>query len=484
MREFLSTLLALHWHSLLGWVWLATGIYLAGRIVWQRRSPAATLAWIMALCLIPPVGLVLYHFVGPQRVKRQKLRRMKSQALLAASNDLEALYARDASPPAWAMQHSALIEHCCGIPLSSCERVDLLDGGAATLDAIVEAVSRSESHIHLEYYIFEPDHAGLKLASALCHKARQGVNVRLLVDGVGSANLLLRQGRALRRMLADAGVELGVFHPTRLYGLLPLVNLRTHRKLVICDGRVGFTGGINVTDEEDDRLFPDSAYRDTHVRLEGAAVRWLQYTFLQDWIYATGRHEFAPHIVPLHAPGPHAVHVATSGPDSEGQAIHHSMVHAISIAQHRILLTTPYFVPTEPAWFALINAARRGVEVRIMVPRHSDSHLVTAAARSYYPSLLEAGVHIFEYQGRMLHAKTLVVDRGYAMVGSANFDNRSLLLNFEIALALYSESLNGQLARMFTRDLARCRPISGEEAAEPWFRQLPVAVARLLSPLL
>ena len=119
-----------------------------------------------------------------------------------------------------------------------------------------------------------------------------------------------------------------------------------------------------------------------------------------------------------------------------------------------------------------------------MVPRHSDSHLVTAAARSYYPSLLEAGVHIFEYQGRMLHAKTLVVDRGYAMVGSANFDNRSLLLNFEIALALYSESLNGQLARMFTRDLARCRPISGEEAAEPWFRQLPVAVARLLSPLL
>ena len=262
------------------------------------------------------------------------------------------------------------------------------------------------------------------------------------------------------------------------------MNLRTHRKIVVVDGSIGFTGGINITDEENEELFPDVAYRDTHLRMEGAGVRWLQYVFMQDWVYASGKHRFEPEVLAPHAPGPYAVHVVASGPDSDGQSIHQSMLHAISIAEQRILLTTPYFVPTEPTFFALMNAALRGVNVQILVPRRSDSWLVTVAARSYFGVLRGAGVKIFEYQGNMLHAKTLVVDDNYSMVGTANFDNRSFLLNFEIAVALFSPELNRQLAEDFVHDLGKARLVTFNPRSIRWYYHLPASFARLLSPLL
>lgn len=478
------TPLLLHWKALLGWLWLLTGIYLAIRIVWQQRSPVATLAWILALCFIPPIGLVLYHFVGPQRIKRQNLRRTRSRALLASSSDLDKLLENHPYPPVWAMQHSALIEASCGIPVSSCHDMRLLPGGSATLDALMEAIRQAHSHIHLEYYIFDPDHTGETVLQALMAKAREGVKVRLLVDGVGSSALLGARGAALRKAFAASGAELGVFHPARLARLRPLVNLRSHRKILVVDGHIGFTGGINITDDENERIHPDTAYRDTHLRLEGAAVRWLQYVFMQDWVYATGRHQFERDVLTEAPAGDHVVHVASSGPDSDGQAIHHAMVHAINTAKKRILLATPYFVPTEPAWFALMNAARRGVKVQIMVPQRSDSWLVTVAARSYHEDLRKAGASIFEYQARMLHAKTLVMDDSYSLIGTANFDNRSLLLNFEIAVAIYSPDLNRQLTGMFEQDLRHCRLVEANPRDTRWYSRLPNAFARLLSPLL
>ncbi|MEZ7829213.1 MAG: cardiolipin synthase [Brachymonas denitrificans] len=476
--------LMLHWKSLLGWVWLLTGIYLAIRIVWQQRSPAATLAWILALCLIPPVGLVLYHFVGPRRIQRQSLRRMRSRALLASETDLEALRANNPHPPVWATQHSRLIEASSGIPAASCSKVERLLGGAATLRSILQAVQCACQHIHLEYYIFEPDQTGQRLLAALTERARQGVKVRLLVDGVGSSALLGWRGRTMLQAYRQAGGEFAIFHPARLDRWRPLVNLRTHRKIVVVDGSIGFTGGINITDEENEELFPDVAYRDTHLRMEGAGVRWLQYVFMQDWVYASGKHRFEPEVLAPHAPGPYAVHVVASGPDSDGQSIHQSMLHAISIAEQRILLTTPYFVPTEPTFFALMNAALRGVNVQILVPRRSDSWLVTVAARSYFGVLRGAGVKIFEYQGNMLHAKTLVVDDNYSMVGTANFDNRSFLLNFEIAVALFSPELNRQLAEDFVHDLGKARLVTFNPRSIRWYYHLPASFARLLSPLL
>ena len=480
--------LSLHWRGALGWIWLITGIYLAIRIILQRRAPAATLAWIMALCLMPPVGLLIHHFFGPRKIKRQSMRRLHGQTLLRAHNDLSALKLNPLSPPTAALQHSQLIQASCGLPPSSCESIELINGGGATLDALLQAIAQARCHVHLEYYIYDPDQTGTQLTHALIEALQRGVKVRLLVDAIGSAAFLGRRGKALRGQFAAAGGELAVFHPAWLDRWRLLVNLRTHRKIVVCDGAVGFTGGINISDTENEHLFPSTAYRDTHMRLQGAAVRWLQYVFLHDWVYASGKHDFEEEILGCAQPGPYAVQIVASGPDGSGQAIHHSMVHAINIAQHRIWLTTPYFVPTEPALFALKNAALRGVEVIVLVPKRSDSFWVTMAARSYFEPLRQAGAQVYEYVGTMLHAKTLVVDDNYSLVGTANFDNRSFLLNFELAVALYSPSLTKQLADMFEQDLKKAqkaRPAGGKTV---WYKKMAVSLceslARLLSPLL
>lgn len=474
-----------HWRGILGWIWLVAGVHLAIHITLQRRSPAATLAWIMGLCLISPIGLIVYRFFGPQKVQRQSLRRLRSQARLREHCDMRPMVVDELQLPVWASSHSHMIEASCGIPPSSCSAVDVISGGDAALQAIVRQIGLAKHHVHLEYYIFEPDQSGRQLMDALLAALQRGVKVRLLVDDVGSARLMGRAGKALREQLLAAGGQLAAFHPTHFNLFLrPMLNLRTHRKIVVCDGCVGFTGGINITDDENERLFPQTAYRDTHLRLEGEAVRWLQYVFLENWAYASGEHKFEPAVFKTASAGEHAVHIVASGPDSSGQAIHQSVLHAIYSAQQRVWLTTPYFVPTDPAWYALLNAALRGVDVKILVPRRSDSFWVTMAARSYFKELCDAGAQVYEYTGPMLHAKTLVVDDNYGMVGTANFDNRSFLLNFEVCVVLYSQELAHKIAQMFTEDLRQSQQVTGEQDKQPWHSRLLEAIARLFSPLL
>jgi cardiolipin synthase len=232
------------------------------------------------------------------------------------------------------------------------------------------------------------------------------------------------------------------------------------------------------------RSRPDLAYRDTHLLLRGGAVRWLQYLFLQDWRYAEGAAPApAEELLPDEPPGSLPVQIVASGPDSDTEAIHRALIDALNLARERAWLATPYFVPTEEALLALTNAALRGVQVKLIVPARSDSRIVDAAARSYFQELQDAGVRVFEYQGRMFHAKTLLVDEQYGMVGSANFDNRSMRLNFEVAAVVLGRAFNRQLADMFDADLAHCRPTPAQRNV-PAYQRLFEAVARLASPLL
>jgi cardiolipin synthase len=362
--------------------------------------------------------------------------------------------------------------------------VELLSGGARTFDAIFEAVRAARDHVHIEYYIFEPDRIGTQLRELLIERARAGVTVRLLLDALGSKRI----GRRFIAPMLEAGVEVALFHDTRIgRRLRPVTNYRTHRKIVVCDGSVGFTGGVNITDEEDARTRPD-AYHDVHLRLEGNAVRWLQTTFLEDWSYATGKTPQASadalaRVVPQLPAGDIAVQIVTSGPDNAQEAIHRMHVAAIHSAEQRAWLTTPYFVPGEPGLMALTSAALRGVDVRLLVPRRSDSWVVSAAARSYYDELIAAGVKVWEYKARMLHSKTLVVDDRCAMIGTANFDNRSFRLNFEVMAVVYGPSLAGPLAAQFETDLHSAASVRGHRR-QPFWRRLLEATARLFSPLL
>jgi cardiolipin synthase A/B len=473
-------------------LWVAIGLSLlvltliqTGYIIMQRRSPVATLGWIIALTLLPVVGLVVYRIFGPMRVQRQRLRRMHGVAKLGSHKERLALVEEYPDAPRWALQHSRLIEKASGIPMSSASRVELLHNGVATMASMLQAVSDARDHVHLEYYIYEPDRIGTQLRDALVGKLREGVKVRLLVDGVGSPALCKRGGRKFLREFTELGGEFAIFHPARLARWRPLVNLRTHRKILICDGVVGFTGGINVTEDENEDVRAD-AYRDTHIRIEGPVVRWLQFVFLEDWVYARGerdRHVLAGELIVSSEPGTTAVQVVASGPDSHGEAIHRSLLDIIHTAERRVWLTTPYFVPTEGALYALTDAAMRGVDVKLLVPRKGDSRLVTAAARSYYDELIDAGIKVFEYQPRMLHAKTILVDDLYAQIGTANFDHRSFRLNFEVGVAVLDEKINAQLAAHFEHDLS-ASAIVRKGLKLPFTSRLEQAVARLFSPIL
>ncbi len=455
----------------LGWLGYLLGLGLW--IVLQKREPVATVSWLISLAALPYLGFLIYFVFGPQRIRRQRLRRGRARATLPPRPD-------GFTPSPEAIELAKIAQATTGLPPTTATHARLLIDGAAKYIALLEAVAQAREHIHLEYYIYQPDRTGTALRNALVERARAGVKVRLLLDAVGS-------GKASQRFLqplVDAGGEVAWFHPMRLHWFWkrPWLNLRTHRKIVVIDGRVGFTGGINITDEEDERLGPD-AYRDLHLRLEGDVVRELQLVFIEDWAYATGQPPLRiPHPPPM--AGAVTAQVLVSGPDAAWEPIHRVQVGAIHAARRRVWLVTPYFVPGEAAMMALTSAALGGLDVRLLVPKLSDSKLVTYAARSYFDDLLAAGIRIHEYGPRLLHSKALLCDDDLAIIGSANFDHRSFRLNFEVSVMFHDAGIVAELAELIQHECSHAPRVRDDRARGLWRARLPEALARLVSPLL
>lgn len=457
------------------WV-IAVGIV----IILQRRSAAATLAWLLALIFLPVIGLIIYRVIGPLRLERKKLKRVASRR--AVGEAVAALAALDDGNVEHVQLATISMELGEAPPLRADDLTVYLDG-AAKYEAMLAAIAAAKHHVHLEYYIWEPDTIGTALRDALVERAKAGVKVRMLVDGTGSNNLSKRFLAPLRA----AGVEIATFNPVRLLKLrLRRPDFRTHRKITVCDGTVAFTGGMNISDDHSEKYGADY-WRDTHLRVVGAAAWPLQRLFLEDWYFATDV------LCPIDAEmfptptrdGSHLVQIIGSGPDSSAFAIHKVLFTAINQSTSRCWLTTPYFVPDEALLMALVTAGLRDVDVRLLVPKKGDSRLVDMAARSYFPELLAAGVRVYEYESRFIHAKTLVCDDDVAIIGTANLDNRSFRLNFEVAAVIYGGTINFGLAEAFTRDLEGSRELaSGDYERQPLARRLGQATARLISPLL
>lgn len=463
--------------ALLAVVWF---IVLSITIVLERRSAAATIAWLLALFFLPFIGLVVYRLIGPMRLERKRIRRVARRRTvseaLATMGEL-----RENAP-----DHAQLAFVGIGLgeaPPLRAHALDLYLDGRSNYDAILAAIRDARHHVHLEYYIWEPDRIGTRLRDLLVAKAREGVAVRMLVDGMGAHKLK----RRFLEPLVAAGVEVAWFNRLRLRGLrVRRPDFRTHRKIVVVDGTVGFTGGMNIADAHSEEFGPDY-WRDTHVRIAGPAVWGLQRLFLDDWSFAT---EVPPRIERAFFPpsSPEAsldriVQIVGSGPDTLDFAIHKAVFTALGQASRRIWITTPYFVPDDAILTALITASLRKVDVRVIVPEKSDSKLVDLAARSYFPELLAAGVRLYEYGPRFIHAKTLVIDDDVAMVGTANLDNRSFRLNFELMAVAYDRALADVLAAAFEADLSHAKPLA-RNGKLPFSRRLGEAGARLLSPLL
>jgi cardiolipin synthase len=464
-------------------LWLSYALVLATWVIMQKREPAATLAWVFSLVFLPYLGFLIFYFFGPRKVRRSESRRRGSyEAIRQAYARSEAQVTAE-SPHDLSVQLTQLIQTATGMPLSTCDSVKLLVNGSPKYTALAADIDAAKHHVHLEYYIYAGDRTGTQIRDALVRALARGVQIRLLIDGAGSLGLK----EAFLKPLREAGAEIAIFHPIlrSVPRLRPLLNFRSHRKIAVIDGRIGFTGGINVTDDENDRLNPDGFFRDLHTRLEGQAVAWMQRIFLEDWHYASGKTpEGLQQLFPLLPAGKCAVQMIPSGPDNSFEPIHRACLGAINVADRRVWLSTPYFVPTTAALYALTSAAMRGLDTRVMIPKKSDSKLVDLAARSYFEPLLKAGVRVFEYQPRMLHTKALLVDDAFAILGSANFDNRSFTTNFEMSMAVHEQHIARELEAVWHEDQSASIEVAKKRPRESFPLRLGQAVARLGAPLL
>ena len=476
----------MHWHDHLGmWLtalWLVYAIGLGVWVVMQKREPAATLAWVFSLLFLPYLGFLVFYLFGPRKLRRSETRRRGSYEAIRQAYAPADAQRNAESPHDLSVQLTRLVQTATGMPLTTCDRIQLLVNGSHKYDAVINDINAAQRHVHLEYYIYDGDRTGELIRDAMVAALKRGVKVRMLLDGAGSFNTK----DEFLQPLKDAGAELAIFHPV-LRGvphLRPLLNFRSHRKIAVIDGRIGYTGGINVSDTENDRLNPDEYFRDLHTRLEGEAVHWMQRVFLEDWHYASGKMPQGEDLFPPMKPGRCAVQLIPSGPDNGAEPIHRACLAAIHVADRRVWLSTPYFVPTAAALYALTSAAMRGLDTRVMIPKNSDSHLVNLAARSYFDALLKAGVRVFEYQPRMLHSKALLIDDAFAILGSANFDNRSFVTNFEMSLAVHEAHIAHELERVWNEDQEQSIEVRKDRPRASFPRRFGEALARLGSPLL
>jgi cardiolipin synthase A/B len=451
-----------------------------------NRSSQSVIAWTLLLILFPPIGLPLYlmfggrkfsGYVNARRSGNEPLQRMVRE--LSTSLPVSAL----AELTPGEADHRVL-SRLASLPFFAGNSSRLLIDGDATFNAIFDAIDAATEYVLVQFYIVKDDGLGRKLQHKLIRKAQQNVRIYFLYDAIGSNGL---PGDYLQELL-QAGVETAAFSGGGLLGGHPFrVNFRNHRKIVVVDGRCAFVGGHNVGDEylglaDDPDLRP---WRDTHVCIEGPAVLGVQLAFVEDWYWMTQQ------IPPLRTDPVFAedanqrILVLPSGPADELDTCGLLFTELIHSARKRIWIVTPYFVPDDPVVSALKIAALRGVDVRIMLPEKADHLLIYLAKFSYLEETLLCGVKFFNYQRGFLHNKVLLVDQQIAGVGTANLDNRSFRLNFEITLLFVHQQMVDDVERMLLRDFESCREMTLLEITQRslWFK-LATRIARLFSPIL
>ncbi|MEJ2620138.1 MAG: cardiolipin synthase [Candidatus Thiodiazotropha sp.] len=467
----------------LSWIILDLAIValLIPTILLQRRESGATLAWIMVILFIPFVGLIAFWLLGTTRLYLRRRKRHHVESLLAP--EIERLQAHaeykaipDQAPPSLIQ----LARQFDGYGPLAGNRIEIFRSGQLLFNNLQLAIDQASQHVHLDYYIWQADSTGRSVRDALVRAAARGVEVRLLIDDVGSRAIK----QAFFLPLASAGGQIKRFLPVNPLNRQLALNNRNHRKLVVIDGDKAFIGGMNIGDQYAGKAEP---WIDLHARVEGAVVHSIQETFCQDWFHATAEDLISRNYFPrLEANGPVHAQLLSSGPaDERWQSIHLFIFSAITLAQQKVYIETPYFVPDQPILFALRSAALRGVDVRLLLPSQSDHPLVLHAGRSFQDQLLQAGVSIFELKNSMTHAKTLMIDGHLSTIGSANMDQRSFRLNFESNLFFFDETITEQMEQEFLGLCNLADEIKLEQRnALPSTKRMIESICRVLSPLL
>lgn len=471
----------IHWIFILLYVFVIAAAIMT--VLMDNRQPAKTMAWILVLLFVPLAGIVLYFFFG-QNIRKMRFISQRSLDQLTKRSMLEFVEQRGLRlPDEYRTQIQLFANQSMSLPFKD-NAADIYTSGYDFFPALLQAIAKARHHIHLEVYIFEDDALGRLVADALIARSKAGVEVRLIYDDVGS----WRVPKAFFERMRNEGIDVHSFMPVKFPAFTSKVNYRNHRKLCVIDGTVGFIGGMNIAL----RYVKGTAtqpWRDTHLRLRGGVVYALQCAFLVDWYFVdrtliTNRKYYPP--VPWRISNDCIAQVVTSSPLAPWPDIMQGYVRAILKAKHYVYIETPYFLPTEPVLFAMRTAALAGIDVRLMVPRHTDSRLLAWASISYVAEAAEAGVKVELYTAGFNHSKLLVCDDSLCTCGSTNVDFRSFENNFESNVFFYDEAMALRMKQVFMNDEARCVGFLSvyEPRRRSFLLRLWESLVRLLSPLL
>lgn len=464
-------------------LYVYTLITIISVLLLENRNPVKSIAWVLVLLFLPVLGMWLYLLMGQDYRKKKiisakSIRRVKDRPV--ASFDINMLNTSMMDNNQLNLIRM-LYRNCEAVAYVN-NKIDVFSDGKSTFKALFEEIEKAQSHIHLQFFIFEDDRISNELRELLIRKAREGVRVRMIYDYFGSFKLSKKYILSLQ----EAGVYISPFLPFRWQiSRTNKINYRNHRKLVVIDGKVGFTGGFNVADRYryGDKL---GKWRDTFVRIEGAAVHGLQLLFMVDWYFVDRKLIEGDKYFP--APrtfNDNIVQIVSSGPDTDWEAIMQGIASAVMSATNYIYIHSPYFMPNDVVLNCIQMAALSGVDVRLMIPMRSDSRFSDASTFSYMGQIMEAGVRVFRYKDGFIHSKAIVIDDYISIIGSTNMDERSFTHNFEANAFIYSHATSDTLRKLFESDMLHCEELTMEAWVNRRRRQkLKESVARLFSPLL
>jgi cardiolipin synthase len=476
------------WREITASAALIDAILIGVTVPWAlkiKKDATSALAWCLLIIFIPLLGAILFVLLGYQSVDRPLARKRRHRRLYRGTPAEQQATGRAAAAPeeldkTWEGM-ARLADRLDAYPLTHGNKTSVFNEGEEFFRALYAAIESANHHIHIEIYIFGYDDVGKKVLAMLREKAQRGVQVRLVYDAVGTRTLgwwRLRQFRA-------AGGKAAPFLPVSILKRRLRVNLRNHRKIIVIDGRVAFTGGMNIGDDYVSKG-PLGHWRDTMMQIEGPAVSALQATFAEDWNFASGERLGEDcYRANSETPGDVQLQVIQSGPDFDLKAIREIYFAAIFKARKRLWITTPYYVPDSGMRDALCLAGRSGVDVKLLLPLNADHFHVHYASRYYLPELLEAGVQVYFYRKGFVHSKVWIADGEWASLGTANLDNRSLYLNFEVNCLIYTPRVIAELEGAFARDLEDSIKLDAKTFANrPWHEKLAENFCRLFSPIL
>ena len=452
-------------------------IILIPRILLERRHPGATIAWVLAIGLIPLLGVPLYLLIGGKKVKRIT----KNKGWVAQDELAKAWFQNDNFLPPDNRKVAGLLMNSGMFPPTANNRISVVDNGVETYNTLVGLIENAGNSIEIATFILGRDEVGLRIVEMLARKASQGIKVRLLLDAVGC---LSTRGSFVRPLI-KAGGYVKVFLP-----ILPIrrpwsANLRNHRKIMVVDGSKALVGGMNLAREYMGPAPYKKRWKDVMMLITGSSVDHLRTIFRQDWVFSAGdEFEHCPQYLSPEGEGS-IIQVVGDGPDIPDRPLYSGVLASLSQAQERIWVVTPYFVPDEPLSATLGLAARMGLDVRLIIPEKSNHPLVDLAGDSFLPVLVASGVRLYRYQPGMLHAKLIAVDGRLAVVGSGNMDIRSFQLNFEVATFLYDHDDVRQVIQAIKKILKDSRPVTLDKIEnKSKFREFSEDICRVFSPLL